>query len=346
MAVLLTGGAGYVGSHVAHALCDDAEHSNGKREILVLDNLSTGRRANVPDTAHFIEGDVGDAALLDDVFDEFDIESVCHFAASTKAPESVRQPLAYYRNNTVHSHTLIEACVRRGVSQFVFSSTAAVYGQPDEMPIDETEPPDPLNPYGRSKQMVEEILADTSAAHDGFQYLALRYFNVAGSDPRGRVGHAKPDASTLIKVVAQVAVGERDHLEIYGTDYPTRDGTGVRDYIHVTDLAEAHRLALVDLEAGGDSAVLNCGYGHGYSVYEVVEAARRVADRPIEIREVGRRPGDPAKSVADASRLRRRFDWTPDHDDLDAIVASAIEWERQLANSDTATSDAATRETT
>jgi UDP-glucose 4-epimerase len=331
MAILLTGGAGYIGSHVAHTLCDADAVDARPREVVVLDDLSTGKRSNVPDTATFIEGNVGDAGLLERLFDAHDIDGVCHFAASTNAPESVDQPLAYYRNNTIHAHTLIEACIEAGVSRFVFSSTAAIYGQPDEIPIDEDVPADPLNPYGRSKRMVEQMLEDTADAHDPFRFHALRYFNVAGSDPDGRVGHAKDDATTLIKVVAQVATGKRDHLEIYGTDYPTRDGTGVRDYIHVTDLAEAHRHALVDLEAGGESAILNCGYGHGYSVFEVVEAARRVSNRPIDIREVERRPGDPAKSVADASRLRERFGWTPAHDDLDAIVRSAIEWERHLA---------------
>ena len=325
MKVLVTGGAGYIGSHVAWELVD-AGH-----EVTILDNLTTGVRENMPPQARFVEGDVGDPEAVDDALDG--VEAVLHFAANIVVPESVADPLKYYHNNTVRVHNLLSRCVEAGVDKIVFSSTAAVYGTPEEIPVRETTPLDPINPYGRSKMFTEGMIRDVSYAH-GIRHVILRYFNVAGADPKGRTGQSTPAATHLIKVACQVALGQRERIEIYGTDFPTHDGTGVRDYIHVTDLAKAHLLALDHLSGGGDSATLNCGYGHGYSVREVIDAVREVSGVDFEAREVGRRAGDPAALTADSSALKGLLAWEPDHDDLHFMVRTALDWERREGTSD------------
>jgi UDP-glucose 4-epimerase len=323
MTVLVTGGAGYIGSHMVHALVDRGER------VVVLDDLSTGIRAQVPEAAVFVLGNVGDATLLRQLLPEHGIDAVVHFAGSIVVPDSVADPLAYYANNTVASRTLIAACVAAGIRRFVFSSTAAVYGIPKQNPVTESVLLQPINPYGRSKLMTEWMLEDTSRAHD-FRYVALRYFNVAGADPKGRTGQSTPRATHLIKRACQVALGRVDRLDVFGTDFPTRDGTGVRDYIHVSDLADAHALALDHLAAGGASHVLNCGYGRGFSVREVIRMVERVAGRALPVREAARRAGDPPELVADSSRLKAEFRWQPKRDDLEQIVASAYAWEGRL----------------
>jgi UDP-glucose 4-epimerase len=323
-AVLVTGGAGYIGSHVVLALRD------GGRHVVVLDDLSTGVRQAVPADVPFVLGDVGDAALLSRTLREHGVGAVMHFAGSIVVPESVRDPLAYYRNNALKSLVLIEACVAQGVNRFVFSSTAAVYGIPDVVPVSEDAGTRPINPYGTSKLMTEWILRDTAVAH-ALRYAALRYFNVAGADPAARVGQSTPAATHLIKVACEAAVGIRPGLDVFGTDYPTPDGTCVRDYIHVSDLASAHLLALRHLEGGGESLTLNCGYGRGYSVKEVLGAVERACGNKLRTRLGPRRPGDPPCLVAAADRLRRTLDWRPRHDDLDTIVGTALAWERSLA---------------
>lgn len=320
MTVLVTGGAGYVGSHVVWRLRDEG------RRLVVLDDLSTGLAALLPDGVPLVVGNVGDAALLDRVMQGHGVLAVMHFAASSVAPESVARPLDYYANNTLNSHALIAACLRHGVGRFVFSSTAAVYGAPERLPVDEDAPLRPITPYGRSKRMTEEMLADAEAAH-GLRYAALRYFNVAGADPLGRCGECVPHPTHLVKVACQVALGRRPALEIYGDDYATPDGTGIRDYIHPSDLAEAHLLALADLEAGGAGAALNCGYGHGFSVRQVIAAVERVSGCALPVVVKPRRPGDPEALVAGTARIRARYGWRPRHDDLEGIVASALAWE-------------------
>jgi UDP-glucose 4-epimerase len=323
MAILVTGGAGYIGSHLAHELADQGA------EVVVLDDFSTGTPAAVQARATVVEGDVGDAALLREIIGERGIDAVVHFAGSIVVPESVAEPLKYYRNNTANSRTLIEAAVEGGVEAFVFSSTAAVYGEPEASPVPEDARLAPMSPYGSSKLMTETMLRDAAAAH-GLRYAALRYFNVAGADPRQRTGQSTPAATHLIKVAVQAALGLRERLDIFGTDYPTPDGTCVRDYIHVTDLARAHVAALDRLGGGGDSMVLNCGYGRGASVREVVEAVKRVSGADFPVREAPRRPGDPASLVAGVERIRGTLDWRPEYDDLDTIVAHALAWERRL----------------
>jgi UDP-glucose 4-epimerase len=308
---------------MVHALLDRGE------QVVVLDDLSTGIRAQVPEAAVFILGSVGDGALLRRLLREHGVDAVIHFAGSIVVPDSVADPLAYYANNTVASRTLIAACVEAGIRRFVFSSTAAVYGIPKQNPVTERALLQPINPYGRSKLMTEWMLEDTSHAHD-FRYVALRYFNVAGADAKGRTGQSTPRATHLIKRACQVALGRVSHLDVFGTDFPTRDGTGVRDYIHVSDLADAHALALDHLAAGGDSHVLNCGYGRGFSVREVTQMVERVAGRTLPVREAARRAGDPPELVADSSRLKSVFRWQPKRDDLEQIVASAYAWERRL----------------
>lgn len=323
MTLLITGGAGYIGSHMALRLLELGE------DVVVLDDLSAGRRALVPAGARLVVGDVGDKEGLGELLGNHRIDGVIHFAGSIIVPESVAVPLRYYLNNTVNSRTLIEACVQFGVPHFIFSSTAAVYGEPERSPVTERGALKPINPYGRSKLMTEWMLEDAARAH-GLDYVALRYFNVAGADPKGRSGQVSPKATHLIKTACEVATGKREQLEIFGTDYPTRDGTCIRDYIHVTDLVEAHVAALEHLRQGGPSDVFNCGYGRGCTVLEVVAALGRVLGRGIPVVHADRRSGDCAALVADASRIRKVLGWRPHHDDLDFIVRTALDWERKL----------------
>jgi UDP-glucose 4-epimerase len=322
MSILVTGGAGYIGSHMVHALLDSGD------DVVVLDNLSTGVRGLVAPRAVFVEGNASDRALILDIVKEHGVTAVIHFAGSIIVPESVEDPLAYYANNTVTSRDLIAACVDANVGNFVFSSTAAVYGMPEQIPVTEPAPTDPINPYGRSKLMTEWMLQDTAHAYD-FRYVALRYFNVAGADPKGRTGQSSPRATHLIKRACQAALGRVESLDIFGTDYPTKDGTGMRDYIHVSDLANAHVKALDHLEDGGSSLTLNCGYGHGFTVREVVDAVARVSGNPVPTREAPRRAGDPAVIVADPSQIKEIFEWQPKFDDLDEIVRTAYAWEKR-----------------
>jgi len=324
MTILVTGGAGYVGSHAVNDLVDAGER------VLVLDDLSTGFASALPKAARLIVGDTGDQPLVASLIAHHRIDTIIHFAASVVVPDSVRVPLDYYRNNTVNSRALIETAVKGGVQHFIFSSTAAVYGNPAQVPVAEDAPLAPVSPYGWSKLMSEIILRDASAAH-GLRHVILRYFNVAGADPRMRAGQSTPEATHLIKVAVQAALGLRDHLDVYGSDYPTPDGTCVRDYIHVSDLARAHRAALNYLRNGGADVTLNCGYGRGFSVLEVVAAVRRAAGCDFPTRMVPRRPGDPMSIVAAATRVRELLDWTPEYDDLDTIVRHALAWERSLS---------------
>jgi UDP-glucose 4-epimerase len=318
----VTGGAGYIGSHMVYGLLDRGE------QVVVLDNLSTGVRGLVSEHAVFVEGDVGDQTLVRRLVKEHRIDSVIHFAGSVVVPESVAHPLRYYANNTVVSRALIEVCVEAGIKAFVFSSTAAVYGG-NHMIVTEEAEKDPINPYGRSKLMTEWMLEDAARAYD-FRHITLRYFNVAGGDPKGRTGQSTPNATHLIKRAAQVALGRLPYLEILGTDYPTIDGTGVRDYIHVTDLIGAHLLALDALRSGARSDTFNCGYGRGLSVRQIVEAVETSIGRKLPVRESPRRPGDPAALIADSSKLKRTLAWTPSHESLNVIIGSALAWERRF----------------
>jgi len=320
--ILVTGGAGYIGSHVLLQL-----EARGER-VIALDNLYTGFRQAVRDVP-LVVGDAGDRVLVERLLQEYDVDTVMHFAAHTIVPESVRDPLKYYGNNTCATRNLLEACMHRGVGQMVFSSTAAVYGIPSGGVAVEDMTPAPINPYGTSKLMSEWILRDLAAVSD-FRYVSLRYFNVAGSDMEARIGQATRKATLLIKVACEAVVGKRPHVSIYGTDYDTPDGTGVRDYVHVEDLARAHVDALDYLRRGGQSAVCNCGYGHGYSVRQVLESVRRVAARPLTVREEPRREGDPPTLVARADRVRSLLGWVPQLDELDVIVASSLRWEEKL----------------
>jgi UDP-glucose 4-epimerase len=320
--ILVTGGAGYIGSHVLLQL-----RARGER-VVVLDDLSRGFRRAVLD-APLVVGRVGDRDAVLALLREHAVDTVMHFAAYTIVPESVREPLKYYANNTCSTRTLLECCLEVGVRHFVFSSTAAVYGIPAEGFAAETSPTSPINVYGTSKLMSEWMLRDVAAA-SALRYVALRYFNVAGSDTSGRIGQATPNATLLVKVACEAAVGKRPGVAIYGTDYPTPDGTGVRDYLHVGDLAAAHVDALSYLRQGGASTTLNVGYGHGYSVREVLEAVERAAGAKLNIREEPRRPGDPPSLVARAERIRKELGWQPRLDDLDTIVWTSLEWERQL----------------
>jgi UDP-glucose 4-epimerase len=323
MSVLVTGGAGFIGSHMALALLDRGEH------VVILDNLSTGVRDCIPAGATFVPGDVGDARLLRRLFADYGIEAVAHFAASTVVPDSVREPLSYYANNTANTLTLIEAAVEARVRQFVFSSTAAVYGAPGSALVSEADATAPVSPYGASKLMCERILRDVGAAH-GLAFAILRYFNVAGADPHARAGQSTPRATHLIKVCIEAALGKRESVEIYGDDYPTPDGTGVRDYIHVSDLIDAHLVALDRLRAGAPSLVYNCGYGRGHSVREVIDAVSRVAGVALPVQLRPRRKGDSAAVVADSSAIRKELGWTPRFDDLDTIVRHALAWEKRV----------------
>jgi UDP-glucose 4-epimerase len=323
MTVLVTGGAGYIGSHMVLALLDAGER------VVVLDNLSTGFRAAVPPAATLVEGNVGDAALVGRVLGEHGVRAIIHFAGSIVVPDSVADPLGYYLNNTSNSRTLIEAAVKGGVKRFIFSSTAAVYGNPQEIPVKEDAALKPVSPYGTSKLMTEWMLADTAFAHD-FNYVALRYFNVAGADPQGRTGQSTPRATHLIKVACETALGKRPSMDVFGTNYPTADGTCIRDYIHVTDLVAAHMVALRYLDGGGASDVFNCGYSSGYSVFEVIDAVKRASGGPFPVNLAPRRPGDAEAIVADSSKIRSKLGWTPRLDNLDLIVTHALAWERSL----------------
>jgi UDP-glucose 4-epimerase len=323
MTVLVTGGAGFIGSHMVLALNDAGE------DVVVIDNLSTGFCWAVAPAAKLIEADIGDEAALDRVMGEHQLDAIVHFAGSIVVPESVVDPLAYYLNNTVKSRALIAAAVRHRVPRFVFSSTAAVYGNPGNEPVFEDAVVKPISPYGTSKLMTEWMLRDSHYAY-GLQYAALRYFNVAGADPKGRSGQSTPRATHLIKVACQTALGSRAELEVFGTDYDTPDGTCIRDYIHVSDLVTAHLDALKHLRNGGESGVFNCGYGTGYSVLEVIRAVERAVGGKLDVKLAGRRAGDPAAIVAGAEKVRRVLGWRPRHQDLDDIVASALAWERHL----------------
>ena len=321
-AILVTGGAGYIGSHVVRQLGEADE------KVVVLDDLSRGFKQAVT-TGELIVGNVGDYALVSRLLAEHRVDTVMHFAASTIVPESVAQPLKYYGNNTCNTRTLLQACLENGVKNFVFSSTAAVYGMLDEDYADEASPTRPINAYGTSKLVSEWMLRDVAAV-SGLRYVALRYFNVAGSDPGGRIGQSTPGATLLTKVACEVMVGKRPHVAVFGSDYPTPDGTGMRDYLHVEDLAAAHLNALDHLRRGGKSLTLNVGYGHGYSVREVLRMVETVGGKPLAIREEGRRAGDPAYLVARADRIRQELGWRPRYDDLEAIVTHSLAWERKL----------------
>ena len=323
--VLVTGGAGYIGSHAVLALRDAGW------PVAVIDNLSTGFAFAVPEDVPLYEGDIADAVLLEQIFLEQGAKAIMHFAGSVVVPDSVENPLGYYENNTVKSRTLIEAAVRGGVDHFIFSSTAATYGTPETSPVTEDTPKQPINPYGWSKLMTEQMLTDASAAH-GFNHCALRYFNVAGADPQGRTGQSTAGATHLIKVACEAATGKRDGVSVFGTDFDTPDGTGVRDYIHVSDLAAAHVLALEALiERPDRSLTMNCGYGRGFSVLEVLDAVDRVTNVTIERRMEPRRAGDPGELVSDPSRIRATLPWKPQYADLDQIITHAVQWERKLA---------------
>ena len=323
MAILVTGGAGYIGTHMVYSAL---EHGI---DVVVLDDLSTGVRSLVSEQAQFHRGDVGDQKLVRSLIAHHAITAVVHFAASTVLPESMKHPLAYYANNAVASRNLIEVCVESGVKHFIFSSTAAVYASPTGEPVGENAPLGPATPYGRSKLVTEWMLEDAARAHD-FRHVTLRYFNVAGADPKGRTGQSTPRATHLIKRACQAALERIPHLEIFGTDYPTRDGTGVRDYIHVTDLVEGHIAALDHLAKGGGSLTLNLGYGDGFSVREVIAAVSRTTGRALRTVEMPRRAGDVGEIVADATRARRELNWRPQHDDIDEIVTTAYAWEKRL----------------
>jgi UDP-glucose 4-epimerase len=325
MTVLVTGGAGYIGGHMVLALLDAGE------SVVVLDDLSTGFAWAVPPAAKLVVGDFGDAALVESLIKDNGVDAIAHFAAKIVVPESVADPLAYYLNNTAKARNLLECTVRARVEHFIFSSTAAVYGDPAINPVSESAALAPINPYGRSKLMVEWMLQDVAAAH-GLRFAALRYFNVAGADPQGRLGQSSPVATHLIKVAVQAALGQRAGLDVFGTDYPTQDGSCVRDYIQVTDLVDAHLLALRHLRAGGDSLTLNCGYGRGRSVLEVVDVVKEVSKVDFAVRLKGRRAGDPAALVAGADRIKTELGWSPKHDNLYEIVRQALDWERRLHN--------------
>jgi UDP-glucose 4-epimerase len=329
MSILVTGGAGYIGSHMVHEL-DDA----GERPA-VLDNLSTGFVWAVAKDVPLMIGDTGDQDLVGQIIRQHKVDSIIHFAASAIVPDSVKDPLGYYKNNTVNSRALIETAIKAGVRQFIFSSTCAVYGNPAQVPVTEDTPAAPISPYGWSKLMTEVMLRDAGAAHD-LRYVILRYFNVAGADPRCRTGQSTKNATHLIKVAVEAALGLRSKLDIYGSDYATPDGTCIRDYIHVTDLVRAHSDALRYLRAGGASVTLNCGYGHGFSVREVIEMVKRVSAVDFKVEIAPRRPGDPAQIVAASDRARTMLGWTPQYDDLATIIAHALAWEQKLRGHDSA----------
>jgi len=323
MTVLVTGGAGYIGSHTVHALVEARE------SVVVIDNLSTGFSSFLPEGVPLFIGDAGDENLVEGVITQHGVECIIHFAGSVVVPDSMRDPLGYYRNNTMTTRSLLNAAVKGGIKRFIFSSTAAVYGNPDQVPVPENAPTRPMSPYGSSKLMTEIMLHDTASAHD-MDYVVLRYFNVAGADPFGRVGLATVGATHLLKIAVEAATGQRAKVDVFGTDYPTRDGSCIRDFIHVSDLAQAHRAALSYLRGGGSSVTLNCGYGRGYSVLETLEAVRRISSSNFAVHYAPRRRGDVMTMVADTSRIRSTLDWNPRYDDLDTIAAHALIWEEKL----------------
>ncbi|MCK1321713.1 UDP-glucose 4-epimerase GalE [Bradyrhizobium sp. 156] len=323
MTVLVTGGAGYIGSHTVLALAEAGE------DVVVIDDLSTGFSAYLPEGVPLFIGDAGDENLLEGVIAQHNIESIIHFAGSVVVPDSMRDPLGYYRNNFTTARNLLNVAVKRGIDRFIFSSTAAVYGDPDQVPVPEHAPTRPLSPYGSSKLMTEIMLHDVAVAY-GMQYVTLRYFNVAGADPQARIGLATAGATHLLKIAVEAATGQRAKIDVFGTDYPTQDGSCIRDFIHVTDLSQAHRSALAYLRNGGASTTLNCGYSRGYSVLETIDAVRRVSGRSFAVQYAPRRPGDIMTMVADTSRIRSLLDWKPQYDDLETIAAHALAWEDKL----------------
>lgn len=323
MTILVTGGAGYIGSHMVHALVDAGE------PVVVLDNLSTGFEWALPQAAKLVVGDTGDQKLVASLIAQHGVEAIIHFAASIVVPESVSEPLRYYRNNTVNSRALIECAVEGGVKHFVFSSTAAVYGEPEQSPISETARLAPMSPYGWSKLMTEIMLRDASAAH-GLGHAILRYFNVAGADPQARTGQSTKGATHLIKIAVETALGRRPSMQVFGTDYPTPDGTCVRDYIHVSDLVRAHSDALAYLRDGGQSVTLNCGYGQGFSVLDVIDTVKRASNVDFKVELAGRRAGDPAQLVARSDQARSVLGWQPQFNQLPTIIGHALAWERKL----------------
>jgi UDP-glucose 4-epimerase len=323
LTVLVTGGAGYIGSHMVLALLDVSEH------VIVLDNLSTGFRNAVPKNVTFIEGDIGNISLLRELIKEHNIESIIHFAAKIEVPESVEKPLQYYENNTIKAHSLISAAVSEGIKHFIFSSTAAVYGDVGDKLVCESHPLIPLSPYGRSKLMVEEMLQDVAIATD-LKCVILRYFNVAGADPKGRSGQSNPNATHLIKVAVQTALGFRNKIFVFGTDYPTPDGTCIRDYIQVSDLCQAHIDALRYLRSGGQTIICNCGYGKGFSVLDVIEAVKRNSELDFCIELTDRRTGDSSRVVADNAKIKRYLGWQPKNYDIDRIIQQVLDWEKRL----------------
>ena len=320
--ILVTGGAGYIGSHVALQL------NAADERVVVLDDLSTGFRSAVLH-ADLVIGNTGDQALVRQIIHDYNVDTIMHFAAHTIVPESVENPLKYYGNNACCSRNLMECALEGSVRHFVFSSTAAVYGIPAQGHASEDSPTEPINAYGTSKLMTEWMLRDVAAVND-MNYVVLRYFNVAGCDPQGRIGQSTAEATLLTQVASEVAVGKRDQLIIFGMDYPTPDGTGIRDYIHVEDLADAHLKGLGYLRRGGDSVTLNCGYGHGYSVREVLAAVEKAHGSPLPVKEAPRRAGDPPVLVSVSDRIRSMLEWSPRYDDLDTIVSSALNWEKHL----------------
>jgi UDP-glucose 4-epimerase len=324
MIVLVTGGAGYIGSHMVFELLDAGE------QVVVLDNLSTGFRDAVAKDVPLIVGDTGDDVLVGRLIRQYGVQAIIHFAASLIVPDSVRDPLAYYQNNTVNSRALIETAVRSGVKHFIFSSTCAVYGDPINIPVSEDTPTLPVSPYGWSKLMTEIILRDASKAY-GLDHVILRYFNVAGADPNGRAGQSTDNATHLIKVAVEAALGTRTKVEVFGTDYPTADGTCIRDYIHVSDLVRAHLNALHYLRSGGRSVTLNCGYGRGFSVLQVLDAVKRVSGVDFRVDKAARRPGDAVQIMADSQLVRQTLGWQPRFDNLETIIAHALAWERGRA---------------
>ena len=333
MSILVTGGGGYIGSHMVYELADAGER------VVVLDNLSTGFDWAVAKDVPLIIGDTSDQNLVAQIIREHKVDSIIHFAAWLVVPDSVMDPLGYYKNNTVNSRALIETAVKEGVRQFIFSSTCAVYGNPAQIPVTEDTPTAPISPYGSSKLMTEIMLRDAGTAHD-LRYVILRYFNVAGADPNCRTGQSTKNATQLIKVAVETALGLRSKLDIYGSDYSTPDGACIRDYIHVSDLVRAHSAGLGYLRSGGASVTLNCGYGHGFSVREVVEMVKRVSGVDFKAEIVPRRPGDPAQIVAASNRARAMLGWTPQYDDLATIIAHALAWEQKLQQHDFARSRA------